>query len=82
LIERLGERDKNRIRTAKFTARRQSSSPIPKRIVQFIATQTEASTIIPAVAPALPRLRLDPSANWRRTRSSPAPFQERRSQIA
>jgi hypothetical protein len=32
----LDERDKNRISTAKFTARRQSSSPIAKRVIQSV----------------------------------------------
>jgi len=38
LIKCFGERDKNCISTAKFAGRRQSGSPIAKRVVQYKAS--------------------------------------------
>jgi hypothetical protein len=59
LIECFGERDKNCISTAKHTARRQSSSPIGKRVVQSMTLQTwqrEYGPYSPGRKPSLPRL--------------------------
>ena len=59
MIECFGERDKNRISTAKFTARRQSSGPIAKRVVQAMtlhARQCEYGPYCPSREPSLPGL--------------------------
>ena len=57
MIEGFCERDKNGISTAKFTARRQSSSPIAKRVVQSVTLHTrqcEYGLYGPGRKPSLP----------------------------
>jgi hypothetical protein len=59
LIECFGERDINRIGTAKPTVRRQSSSPVAKRVVQSMTLHTrqcEYRPYGPGHEPSLPGL--------------------------